>query len=78
MVNMYPNPTSDFLTIDVDLIKTFKSLTVEIRDIFGRLLIEENITKKTSTIDISAISSGYYFLSIKWPESYITKSFVKK
>lgn len=61
-VAIYPNPTHDFLNIDLkgsDVARKIKIL-----DINGKALYEDIINIKTMNIDISNYSNGVYFLQI--------------
>ena len=58
-VKIYPNPANEQLTI-----KTLEAATVIIYNIMGEICEKTFITKGTSTIDISNLSSGSYFIRI--------------
>jgi len=67
-VEVFPNPTSNFLNIDLsdlsdlDLVKP----KFEIRSIIGKkmtLILEKNGTKKYK-VDVKAFSRGYYLLLV--------------
>lgn len=55
---VYPNPTSSFLHI-------IPNGTVRLYDIAGKLLLEKHFPDKDNTLNITAFSSGIYFLSIQ-------------
>ena len=54
-LSIYPNPVKDRLTIDGDY------STVDIFDIFGKLVIS---TEKTKSIDVSTLANGVYTLYV--------------
>jgi phosphatidylserine/phosphatidylglycerophosphate/cardiolipin synthase-like enzyme len=58
---IFPNPVSDILHIEVSKTLIGESLTLV--DIQGRNVMELNINELRSTIDVSRLESGVYFLS---------------
>lgn len=60
-VNIYPNPTSDKLTIEF---KGFKNAFVTIYDITGKVIYRSNELKSMFTIDVSTYDKGVYFIDI--------------
>ena len=69
IITVYPNPTSNILTIDTRL-----DITVEVYDINGKLMIEKN----SKRIDFSKWSMGIYNLIIRKDELVITKRIIKQ
>ena len=70
-VKLYPNPVSSVLNI-----QTEKNIsTISISDINGRMVIQQAFS---SSIDISKLSKGMYFISLKTPETTITKKIIVK
>lgn len=70
-INLYPNPASDFLTIQ----STLKVENVNIYDISGKKI---NTVLNGNTIDIKHIPSGSYLITIETKEGKTTKKFIKK
>lgn len=63
-INVYPNPSTDIITIDVsipDLINT----KAELIDITGKVIKEIEITQPVMLINFSNISKGTYLLKFK-------------
>ncbi|MBR6843539.1 MAG: T9SS type A sorting domain-containing protein [Bacteroidales bacterium] len=56
-ISIYPNPTADLLNIS-----TNTAATAELYDFSGRLVMEFDVRKSNSTIDISALPAGVYML----------------
>lgn len=71
-LSIYPNPTSNQLTIDTEL----KISEITIIDITGKIIIttKENV----KTINVADLSNGIYFIKIINEEGAITKKFVKQ
>lgn len=66
-ISLYPNPVNDILTIDL---RGKHATSYSITDIFGRELIVETTPLSGSTnIDIRALASGTYFISIELSNS---------
>lgn len=65
--NIYPNPSSSSLTIELQNKET-EELIVEVMDMMGRkqssVTINSNVGLTTSTIDLSKLAQGTYILSI--------------
>jgi hypothetical protein len=57
-VILYPNPTSQYLTIGGDV--KSETIEVEIYDSFGRLIMKSN----EAQIDLSEFRNGIYFVRI--------------
>jgi len=78
-LNIYPVPASDFLNIQLTKAET-GHVDIEILDISGRILLIErfnNISKDyIIKIDISTLSKGIYYVSIKMGKNIINKKFV--
>ncbi len=69
---LYPNPTSNQLTINSEL----KINEITIIDIAGKSIKTPKPT--TNTINVSNLSSGIYFIKLITDEGTITKKFVKQ
>ncbi|QQV01562.1 MULTISPECIES: BspA family leucine-rich repeat surface protein [Chryseobacterium] len=71
-LNIYPNPTSDFIYI-----KNLKDAeSYEILDISGRIIAQEKLVD--NKIDIKNLQKGNYILRIKSKESIKNLKFIKK
>lgn len=58
--NLFPNPANHSLSIDSEQIGS----TVTITDLSGRILHRSVVTSEHSTIDISTLATGLYFVKI--------------
>lgn len=61
-VKVFPNPTSDRITIQSD---NFKNSTLQIFDNLGRQILQQNIIKSETVLDISNFKTGQYLLQIE-------------
>jgi hypothetical protein len=69
---IYPNPSNSEINLDL---KTSVPFTIEISDLFGKVLIIENNQKK---IDISKLKTGIYTISVKQGQSCYQQKLMKQ
>jgi hypothetical protein len=62
-MKVYPNPTSDFLILNVGNFE-LSTLNFELYDISGKLLERKKITSSTETISLVNLPSSTYFLKV--------------
>ena len=63
-VKVFPNPANDNLTISHNLETKNGTVSLEIMDIMGRVLLNTTINNTNNQIDINQLSSGLYFYNI--------------
>lgn len=65
-VSAYPNPTTDFLTLNVDAptILSIQSLSYQLYDMSGKLLQSQKITSHQTTIVMRQLVSATYFVKV--------------
>ncbi|MFI1743031.1 T9SS type A sorting domain-containing protein [Thalassobellus sediminis] len=76
-LKIYPNPTSDNITIKMDTNFGTNS-NLYLYDNTGRVMINKKLPKNINTIDISHLTSGIYFVKIINAEHTIIKRITKK
>ena len=71
-LNVYPNPSSDFININIPQEETVQNIVIT--DISGRVVsqVESNIK-----IDISSLNTGFYFIVIETNSSTLKGRFIK-
>lgn len=74
--DMYPNPVSDMLTVQLP-IGTEKA-EVSIFDYTGRLVSLKTISSNDATIDIQSISKGIYMIRVATNSKIGVQRFIKK
>ncbi len=74
-IRVYPNPAKDKITI---LTNGININTYYIYDVYGRIVIQNNINKNIIKIDIKNLEKGIYFIKIQTNKKIIIKKFVKK
>ena len=73
-VKLFPNPTSDKITIQSD---NFKNTTLQITDILGKQLLQQNINKSETILDLSNYSNGQYFLQLERDSKRVVYKIIK-
>ncbi len=73
-LQIYPNPSLDFITVDFN---SQNELQLSIIDLSGKLQKQKNISGKTR-LNIKTLPSGIYFLKLVSKEKTGTFKFVKK
>lgn len=75
-----PNPSNGKFVVNVLLEETSEKVFIRIRNLDGRKVYQEtafvNGKSLNSTIDLSELASGVYFVSIQTGEEVITKKIV--
>lgn len=74
-VRVYPNPVSDFITINAP---KYNQGTVSLYDMSGRLILTQKVESETSKIDMQRLSSGIYMLRLKNESSSITTNIIRE
>lgn len=74
-VIVYPNPASDFVTID--LVELNESASIEIRSLQGKLMESAIIDEDgASSINVSSLMNGFYFINITINGKVSTRKFL--
>ena len=73
---VYPNPANENLTL-VFSNDLFNS-SVNIYDLQGRLVFHNNLVADKTTIDISLLTNGIYFISVSNNDKTATSKFIKE
>ncbi|AUC75681.1 T9SS type A sorting domain-containing protein [Olleya sp. Bg11-27] len=60
-LNVYPNPTSDFLTLKT---KKTEGLTIQLYDLQGKVLINQTVNSTSTNISLENQQSATYLLNV--------------
>jgi len=71
---LYPNPVNQLLNVNFGELKGIQMLTV--LDLAGRTVLSDNLV--STTVDVSSLESGKYFLMIEHSAGVSVKAFVKQ
>jgi hypothetical protein len=52
--------------------------TVEVFDVYGKLLQTDRISSEITTLNVSGLANGMYFVRVSTEEGMVTKTFVKR
>lgn len=74
--DMYPNPASDELTIQLP--SGSEVASVEFYDYLGRLALTEKISQTSNHINVQDLSAGIYILKVLADDKIGTQKFIKK
>jgi hypothetical protein len=79
---LYPNPSSDNITIDYNLLSA-SDVMVEVVDITGNTIFSatkdgQSSGVQTSSVNTSGFASGVYYVTVSTEGASVTKKFVKK
>lgn len=74
-VEVYPNPVTDNLYINLSKVDGTKS--VKVVDMLGRV-IYESTNENTINVETSDLSKGMYYIQVQSDFGHLTKSFLKK
>lgn len=62
-LNLYPNPTSDQLIIEID--ETLKDLSLNLTDMNGKILISQPVQAKETILSLKELAVGSYNLMVQ-------------
>jgi photosystem II stability/assembly factor-like uncharacterized protein len=72
-INIYPNPSSDFITIN----NNSEHATLQLFDINGKLILTKRLSANENKLDISTIKNGLYIAKIISPDNVKTTKIIK-
>ena len=80
-VKIYPNPASDFVTIETEMPSGFANFEINLHDVSGRLIQsvysgKSTGGKNTIDLDVNQLPNGLYFLHFKTREGHFAQKFV--
>lgn len=70
-MSAYPNPTTDFLTLKVNV---FEGLNLQLTGLNGAVISSKTISEFNTTISMEGLANSIYFLTIS-NENHIVKTF---
>ncbi len=77
-LNVYPNPASNSITIDISIENT-ENTTIQIINLFGEIVyLNTSVYTDHLNVEIENFDAGLYFVRAENNDSIITKKFTKK
>jgi hypothetical protein len=67
-ITLLPNPTSSYVTIS----SKFDMQQVEIINLAGQILLQENVNDKTHQLQLQNFADGIYFVKVSYPNGLST------
>ena len=74
--DVYPNPTSNF--VNINIANNNDVATITISNILGEAIKTTSMTGNNSQLNLESLINGVYFITVETPFEKITKSIVKK
>ncbi|TPG44679.1 T9SS type A sorting domain-containing protein [Flavobacterium pectinovorum] len=74
-LKLYPNPTKDFVTIEINAIDNAK---LKIFDVSGKFILSKELKTTSNTINIAHLTSGVYLFEISNDNGKTIKKVIKK
>jgi len=76
--NVFPNPATDKITINVPAKSVSTAIGMEIINIRGQVVKSLKINDNSVNMDISDLSKGVYIIKIQTDKEIVTKKFIKE
>jgi len=73
VIHIYPNPVQDVLHINL----SGKTGELQVFDISGKCLLQEQITGNENSVDVSCLEIGLYIVRLKYEKQIFTRKIVK-
>jgi len=75
-VRIYPNPGTGIFNFEIHDSSTLDEYSLTIFDQYGKRLYSTYILEKTSSIDLSCLSRGIYFLNVRTLDHQVSKKLI--
>ncbi len=73
-VSIYPNPTSDIITVEGNLLN--EEIQLQLTDVLGKEIKTGMLTNTKATIDVTDVQEGIYFLTLQTSNAIATKKII--
>lgn len=78
-IAVYPNPTTEFVVVDVNLLNVSPVVNIEILNMEGKQVLTRNynnVRNEKVTLDVSDFTPGMYNVNIRTEEGFISKQLI--
>ena len=75
-INIFPNPTNDKFTIQIDNIK--EAFKLEILSTTGQVVLCKQITNSIEQVDLSGQAAGVYFVKLQSVNNSVVRKIIKQ
>lgn len=76
-ISLYPNPVSDHLTLNLNE-HTGKAITVDILDLFGKVVLSEKLSNGNYEINTARLIPGIYTIRFSDKEAVVCRKLIKR
>ncbi len=70
IVKIYPNPFQDYINVEIQ--EMYNVIEIQIIDVFGKVVLKQNVNQKQLSIPLTDIANGFYILQLKDNNQQIT------
>ena len=77
-VKVFPNPANDFVNVQCTMYNVQMSADLHVFDVYGKLVQTVPMTGETTSINVTGLADGIYFVRVTTEEGSVTKTFVVK
>ncbi|HOZ52685.1 MAG TPA: T9SS type A sorting domain-containing protein, partial [Chitinophagaceae bacterium] len=80
LVNVFPNPSTDFINVSMKFVNTANNVILEVTDIAGNTVYStqlKNVLEDSQKIAVSSFAQGVYVIKVTTDNGTITRKFVK-
>ncbi len=63
LLRVFPNPADDFINIEFDDLTDF-GYDLQLFDIYGRMILQKNISEKIAVLHLRELEKGHYFIRV--------------
>jgi hypothetical protein len=75
-LSIFPNPTNDFITIDLSSVNAIVK-EIKLVDLTGKTLLTSTIINNSSKIDLHTLSAGVYHVIVNTNLGSVTRKIIK-
>ncbi len=72
-ITVYPNPTSDFISLNFVKVQNFGKVSYTITNINGKILQQAEVTNDNEQLNFSNYANGVYFISVVQTEHALSQ-----
>ncbi|KAA5547428.1 T9SS type A sorting domain-containing protein [Adhaeribacter rhizoryzae] len=81
LINLYPNPATDILNVDLGNSQAYKEINVRIVNALGKVIYQQSATNPNThamAVPVAALPAGTYYLVVIKDNTQESKTFVKR
>lgn len=81
MMNIFPNPATDYINLAVKFVNTAKNVNIEMIDFSGKVVYTaqmQNVSEQSNKISVANLAAGVYAIKVTTENGMMTRKFVKE